>query len=162
MKEERQSKRLYSNFDFALGFLIAIMAVLISVEVFGRTCFSYSTLIADEYSGYLLAIIAFLGLFTTMKAGSHIRVTFLLDRFGVRGRRYLQIFNYTFAIFYVGILFWALVKRLIYLYHTHTISTYFSKTPLYIPFLALPIGTCLLLITLILMAIRSLNKRNGG
>lgn len=49
------------------------MVVLITVEVIGRAFFRFSTLLADEYSGYLLVAMAFLGLAYTTRGGGHIR-----------------------------------------------------------------------------------------
>ncbi|HEV8553382.1 MAG TPA: TRAP transporter small permease [Casimicrobiaceae bacterium] len=71
-------------------FLIALL-VLINVEVFGRYLFSYSTLIADEYGGYLYAWIVLLGGVHLLRSDRYLMMTSLLERVPPRGQNWIGI-----------------------------------------------------------------------
>jgi TRAP-type C4-dicarboxylate transport system permease small subunit len=59
--------------------LIALLA-LINVEVVGRYFFNYSTLIADEYGGYLYAWIVLLGGVHLLRSERYLTMTAVVDR----------------------------------------------------------------------------------
>jgi len=62
------------------GLAFVFMTLLILAEIFMRTFFDKSTLIASEYSGYTLAAMIYLGLGYSFRQGAHIRITFLKER----------------------------------------------------------------------------------
>jgi TRAP-type C4-dicarboxylate transport system permease small subunit len=62
------------------GWLVAIMMVLVFVEVFMRYIFNKPPLIADEFAGYLLVAVSFLGIAYTHLVKGHVRITFLVNR----------------------------------------------------------------------------------
>src|SRR5262245_27785888 len=66
-------------------FLLAMVA-LINIEVFGRYLFSYSTRIADEYSGYFYAWIVLLGGVHLLRSDRYLMMTSVLDRLSVRAQ----------------------------------------------------------------------------
>src|SRR5438105_11859944 len=71
--------------DFA-GWLLASMAVLINVEICARYLFNTSTLIADEYSGYLFVWSTLLGFGYALQNGHFLKVETLVSRLGPRGQ----------------------------------------------------------------------------
>ena len=71
--------------DFA-GWLLAAMAVLINVEIAARYLLNTSTLIADEYSGYLFVWLTLLGFGYALQSGQFLRVESLVARLGRRAR----------------------------------------------------------------------------
>ncbi|WP_457607760.1 TRAP transporter small permease subunit [Nitratifractor sp.] len=80
--------------------LIALVG-LITVEIVGRSFFDYSTMLADEYSGYFFLALVYLGLAYTFREEGHIRITIVRSRLPEGGRRLLDIFAaaLTLAIF---------------------------------------------------------------
>jgi TRAP-type C4-dicarboxylate transport system permease small subunit len=62
------------------GWLVALMMVLVFVEVFMRYIFNKPPLIADEFAGYLLVAVSFLGIAYTHLVKGHVRITFLVNR----------------------------------------------------------------------------------
>ena len=74
--------RCLSNIGGALAaaFVIAITALGI-LEIVLRSLFNTSTYLQEEFTGYGLALIAFLGLGRTFVDGAIIRVNLLRDRF---------------------------------------------------------------------------------
>lgn len=55
--------------------LLVALLLLINVEVFGRYLFNYSTLVADEYGGYLYAWIVLLGGVHLLRSDRYLTMT---------------------------------------------------------------------------------------
>src|SRR5689334_4698231 len=68
------------------GFLLVLLLVLINVEVAARYVFNTSTLMADEYGGYLMAWITMLGAVHILRADRHLTMTAFVDRLSPRAR----------------------------------------------------------------------------
>ncbi|MBP9735435.1 MAG: TRAP transporter small permease [Rhodoferax sp.] len=94
----------------------------------------------DAYAGYLMAGAGFLALAHTFKKGEHIRVTLLLNRFGERTRRYLEIWCLGAASL-LGLLLAYYSCRLAWQWALfNDISTGNDATPLWIPQLGMALG----------------------
>jgi TRAP-type C4-dicarboxylate transport system permease small subunit len=66
------------------GFFLVAMAVLINVEIIARYVFNTSTLISDEYSGYLFVGCTLLAFGYAFNTGQFLRVEAVVHRFGGR------------------------------------------------------------------------------
>lgn len=140
--------RLFAAIESTLGnlagFLLVALLVLINVEVVARYVFNTSTLIADEYGGYLMAWITMLGAVHILRADRHLTMTAVVDRLSPRGR---NIAGIAAAVIGLGVC-------LVLLYATWVLvgnSTRFgsrsiqpSATPLVWPQLVMPVGYALL------------------
>ncbi|WP_019561067.1 TRAP transporter small permease [Caldimonas manganoxidans] len=103
----------------------------------------------DAYAGYFMAAAAFLALAHTLKCGEHIRVTLVLHALGPQGRRALELWSLSVAVGLSG-LFAFYSARLVWQSHAfHDISTGIDATPLWIPQLAMAIGTLLLFVAFV-------------
>jgi TRAP-type C4-dicarboxylate transport system permease small subunit len=60
--------------------LLISLVLLILTEIFIRYFFDMSTMIADEYSGYLYLAAIFLGLAYTFNEDAHIRINILTSK----------------------------------------------------------------------------------
>jgi TRAP-type C4-dicarboxylate transport system permease small subunit len=103
----------------------------------------------DAYAGYMMAAAGFLALAHTFKRGEHIRVTLVLGYLRGRVRRGFEIWS-----LFAGTLLAALAAyyscRLVWQSHAfHDISTGNDATPLWIPQLAMAIGSVVLLVALV-------------
>jgi TRAP-type C4-dicarboxylate transport system permease small subunit len=103
----------------------------------------------DAYAGYAMAACGFLALAHTLKRNEHIRVTLLLGHLKGGARRGLEIWALSAGVvlaalfaFYSVRLAW--VSRAI-----NDISTGNDATPLWIPQLAMALGTVVLLVALV-------------
>ena len=65
--------------------LLVALLILINVEVVARYVFGRSTLVADEYGGYLMAWITMLGAVHLLRADRHLTMTWVVDRLSPRG-----------------------------------------------------------------------------
>jgi TRAP-type C4-dicarboxylate transport system permease small subunit len=84
-----QIGRVFAAIESALGrlagFLLIALLALINVEVVARYVFSTSTLIADEYGGYLMAWVTMLGAVHILRADRHLTMTVFVDRLSAAG-----------------------------------------------------------------------------
>jgi TRAP-type C4-dicarboxylate transport system permease small subunit len=100
----------------------------------------------DAYAGYLMAGAGFLALAHTLKRGEHIRVTLLLNALRGGGRKALELWALAAASL-LALLFAFYSARLAWQSHVfHDISTGSDATPLWIPQLAMALGTAVLAI----------------
>ncbi|MEO5698171.1 MAG: TRAP transporter small permease [Burkholderiaceae bacterium] len=125
---------------FMIGTLLAILASifgrLLAIEVPG----------SDAYAGYSMAAGAFLALAPTLRRGEHIRVTLLLSHLGARANRGVEIACHTAALLLSGALAWFSI-RLVWQSHLfHDVSQSMDATPLWIPQIAMALGTVLLFV----------------
>jgi TRAP-type C4-dicarboxylate transport system permease small subunit len=103
----------------------------------------------DAYAGYAMAAAGFLALAHTLKRNEHIRVTLLLGRLRGRSRRALEMWALSAAVL-LGGLFAFYSVRLAWVSHAiNDISTGNDATPLWLPQLAMALGTFVLLVALI-------------
>jgi TRAP-type C4-dicarboxylate transport system permease small subunit len=100
----------------------------------------------DAYAGYLMAAAGFLALAHTLKRGEHIRVTLVLSALKGRWKRGLEIWAFGFATA-LSSMFAFYSCRLAWQSHTfHDISTSNDATPLWLPQIAMAVGTVILAI----------------
>lgn len=128
----------YSNF-LAMASLGA-MSALIIVEVFLRLFFNTSTLIAEEWSSYLLIYLVFFGLANAFKLDAFITVDIVYNRLSQRLREKLRLYSIFLGIVFIVIFDYELIIFVFSTYQKHVKSVSFSETPLVIPQIAMPIG----------------------
>ncbi len=102
----------------------------------------------DAYAGYSMAAAGFLALAHTFKSGEHIRVTLLLSALPSKGRLRLDIFALLAACLIVGNLCWFSGKLVFDSFSYNDISTSDDATPLWIPQIAMAIGTLIFFIAI--------------
>ncbi len=103
----------------------------------------------DAYAGYLMAGAGFLALAHTLKRGEHIRVTLLLSALPGAGRRALELWSLGAASL-LAWLFAFYATRLAWQSHAfNDVSTASDATPLWLPQLAMALGTLILAIAFV-------------
>ncbi|MEM7177402.1 MAG: TRAP transporter small permease [Pseudomonadota bacterium] len=126
-------------------FLIAIL-VLIVLQMAARwtgTVFPGST----DYAGYCMAASSFFALAYALNHGAHIRVTLFLSRMG-SWRRYAEIWCYGVAAVIATLFARYAIKANIWSAKLNDISQGQDATPLWVPQIAMSVGTVLLAIAL--------------
>jgi TRAP-type C4-dicarboxylate transport system permease small subunit len=123
----------------AAVFMIGLLAMVL-LSIVGRQL-HFHLPGTDAYAGYMMAAAGFLALAHTLKRGEHIRVTLLITRLRGPRRRALELWALAasallaaLAAFYSARLAWQS-------YAFHDISTSNDATPLWLPQLAMAIGT---------------------
>ena len=139
--------------------MLAALAVLIGVEIAVRGLFGKSTLVADEYSGYLFVWITMIGFAHALQGGAFLRVDSLVRRLGPRGKAAADLVSALTGLLVVAACTYATGVLLMSNYRFGTVSIQPSATPLWIPQLVLPVGfaaLCLLYLMLLQGAWRRL------
>ncbi len=146
---------------------IFVMMLLTTADAIGRYLFSFPLPGAYEVTEkYLMVIADYLGASYTYRGGSTIRITLLVDRLPHGVKMALQVFAQIFSICYGFFLIVPAVEAVFRVYEQKiTLSS--PPLPLWVPFMAIPIG--LLLMSLFMLrdlprvrAGRSALFREGG
>lgn len=103
----------------------------------------------DAYAGYSMAAAGFLALAHTLKRNEHIRVTLFLGRLKGRARHRLEMWALSAAVVLAGLFAFYSVRLAWVSRALNDISTGNDATPLWIPQLAMALGTVILLIAFI-------------
>lgn len=132
----------------ACGILFACSAI--TWAVVGRGLFGMNTIWELEASVYLLIYAAFLGLAYSDRAGSQIAIGMLRERLVGRARRIHRTVLDAIALALFGLLFWSSLEMLLNAWHTGWRSISLWGPPLWIPYLAMPVGTAIMMANLAL------------
>lgn len=140
--------RLYDGAAAVAGLFMVALLVMVLLSVVGRQINFYVPG-TDAYAGYLMAGSGFLALAHTLKRGEHIRVTLLLAALQGGWKKGMELWAFGFAsVLTMVIAFYSC--RLVWQSRTfHDISTSNDATPLWIPQLAMALGTLILAIAFI-------------
>jgi TRAP-type C4-dicarboxylate transport system permease small subunit len=131
----------------AAMFMVGLL-VMVLLSILGRQL-HFHVAGTDAYAGYMMAAAGFLALAHTLKRGEHIRVTLLLTRLHGRSRHALEVWA-LFAATLLAALSAFYSARLVWQSRQfNDISTGNDATPLWIPQLAMAVGTLVLLIAFI-------------
>ncbi|MEO8835633.1 MAG: TRAP transporter small permease [Caldimonas sp.] len=123
--------------------LVAVLLSIVSREI------GFDVPGIDAYAGYLMAAAGFLALAHTLKKGEHIRVTLLLSSLKGGARRGLEIWS-LFAATLLAVLFAFYSCKLAWQSHSfHDISTANDATPLWLPQIAMALGTVVMAIAFV-------------
>ncbi|HEX4779511.1 MAG TPA: TRAP transporter small permease [Usitatibacter sp.] len=143
----RALDRLYDAAGYLAAFFMVGILAMVLASVVGRLV-GFNLRGSDAYAGYCMAASGFLALAHTLKRGEHIRVTLFLERFGGRLKRPLDIWSHVAGTFFSGALAWFSI-RLAWQSHTYNdISQGNDATPLWIPQIAMAVGTIVLAIAM--------------
>ena len=136
-------KRLTDHFaavsDFMGAVCIIVLTCLIGCEVVLRSVFGVSTLVSDEYSGYLMVFIVYWGAASAFHSDSFVRVEVLFKHFKPGVQKVLNVvYDISFLIFNSYLLYFFFRSFRSVLKYNSVASTV-ARTPLWIPY-----GICLL------------------
>ena len=123
---------------FMVGLLVMVLLSIVSRQL------HFHVPGTDAYAGYLMAAAGFLALAHTLKRGEHIRVTLLLNALKGRWKQGFEIWSLGIATL-LAVLFAYYSCKLAWQSHEfHDISTGSDATPLWIPQIAMALGTVVL------------------
>ena len=148
---------LYLAAGAAAGLCMVGLLVAVLLSVVSRLL-HFNVPGIDAYAGYLMAAAGFLALAHTLQRGEHIRVTLVLERAGPRWRRGLERWSRCAAAA-LGALWAAYSVRLVWQSHRlNDMSTSSDATPLWIPQMAMALGTAVFAVALADAAVRGLRS----
>lgn len=143
-----------------IGLWLAVIAaiaslVMVVVGVVGRYVLHVGVVFVDEYAGYALVVMAFMGLAHTLTAGKHIRIDVVVTLLPEKARAWLDVCTAIVAFgtcILVGVQGW---QRAMTSYTVGTVSVSPIETPLFIPQLFIPLGLAFLSVSLLLYVARA-------
>jgi len=140
---ETLNSRLSKGGAYISSTLFVALVLLVMTEIIGRSFFDYSTMLADEYSGYFYLGAVFFGLAFTLNENVHIRINIVTSRLSENKQRYIDIFA---GILATLILSFALYYSYLFMmdsYEMGMLSENVSETPLYLTQIPIVIGMAL-------------------
>ncbi|WP_419768727.1 TRAP transporter small permease subunit [Arcobacter sp.] len=143
---------------YLASLLLISLVLLILTEIFIRYFFDMSTMIADEYSGYLYLAAIFLGLAYTFNEDAHIRINILTSKMSEKSNRFIDVFAGLITIF---ILVFALYRTILFTYDSYDmqmVSEAVSETPLYLTQLVMPLGISLFILAVLAFVLKGLRN----
>ena len=146
-----------------MGWLLMVLMFMILVEVLTRYILQSPLSIAEEYGGYMLVAITFLGLGYTWKERGHVRVEWVINALSLKVQSWLRFITLIMATAFALIMIKASYDLVSYSYLFGTRSGSWLRTPLIWPQIVLIIGAVLLFIQLIAELIRAVgNLKKAG
>jgi TRAP-type C4-dicarboxylate transport system permease small subunit len=141
-------KNILALVEFGLGrlagFMLVALLILTNIEVIARYLFNGSTLVADEYGGYIMAWITMLGAVHLLRADRQLSMTWLVDKMSPRLQNVVGICAAVIGLGVSAVLLYSTFILVAGSARFGTISIQPSKTPLVWPQLILPLGYGLL------------------
>jgi TRAP-type C4-dicarboxylate transport system permease small subunit len=139
---------LYDAAGYLAAFFMVGILLMVLASVAGRML-GFNLRGSDAYAGYCMAAASFLALAHTLKRGEHIRVGLLLERFGGRLRRPLELWSHAAGSFFCAALAFYSV-RLVWQSRTfNDISQGNDATPMWIPQVGMAVGSIVLLVAMV-------------
>ena len=144
----RALDRLYDAAAGLAALAMVLLLVLVLLSIVSRQL-GFNVPGIDAYAGYMMAAAGFLALAHTLKRGEHIRVTLVLGALRGNARRALEIWALAAATL-LALLFAVYSCKLAWQSHAfNDVSTSNDATPLWLPELAMAVGTVVLAIAFV-------------
>lgn len=143
----------------ALAMIGVLLMVLLSIA---SRQFGFHVAGTDAYAGYSMAAAGFLALAHTLKRNEHIRVTLLLSKLKGRSHHALEMWALTAAVFLSGLFAFYSVRLAWVSRAINDMSTSNDATPLWIPQIAMALGTVILFIAFVDDWVLELQGRRKG
>ncbi len=139
--------RLYLFCGYVAAASLVTILALVTLQMAARwtgEMFPGST----DYAGYFMAASTFFAFAYSLNNGSHIRVNLLLNAFGPR-RRWLEVWCFAIASGLASFWAWNAVKSVYWSHRLNDISQGLDATPIWIPQLAMAVGSVVFAVALI-------------
>jgi len=138
-------------------FIIALV-LLILTEIFSRTFFDKSTMIADEYSGYFYLASVFLGLGYTFSQKAHIRINILTSRLSSGVQKYFEIFAGVITFMVIAFIFYRVILMTMDAYSFDILSEGVSETPIYLTQIPMIVGSFIFIIAILAFIVKGVQN----
>ena len=151
--------RTYDAAGYAAAFFMVGILLMVLASVVGRMM-GFNLRGSDAYAGYCMAATSFLAAAHTLKRGEHIRVSLLLERFGGRLRRPLELWSHAVGSFFCVVLAFYSVRLVWQSRAFNDVSQGNDATPLWIPQVAMAVGAAILLVAMVDDFVAVIRKRD--
>ena len=149
-------------FGYFSGWLVVLMMLLVLVEVFMRYVLKRAPMVADEFGGYMLVAIAFLGAAYTWQEKGHVRITALVSRLPSRMASWTRLIVLILVFVCVAVLIQGGYHFVAFSFRMHLRSSSWLVTPLQVPQMAILLGFILMALALFTTIVESVKDIRLG
>ena len=135
------------------GLILLFVTFSIFVDVILRYFFNRPSIWVTEVSAYLLLYMIFLGTAYALQQGLHIKVTFIVDRFGAGRKRILNLITAFVSMAFCFVLLWQTSVMTWTAFKKNWVSPTMLNAPYVYIYVIMVFGSLMLLITLLLATI---------
>jgi len=143
------ARKLSNGGAFVASVLLIALVCLILVEIVLRYVFNTSTMLSDEYSGYLYLALTCFGFGYTFMRDGHIRITVMTSKLSTKKAALVDSFAGIVTLGLLGFMAYRTVLLTLDSFETGVHSEGVSATPIWLAQLSLPIGLGLFMVALI-------------
>lgn len=158
--------RLIGKLLYGTGYLAALVLLAIvgltMVEVVSRYVLKNPLILSDEFGGYALVAISFLGLAYCAMEKSHIRITFIVERLEPRAAGWLRLATLALGLVFVTVAAWVSWQFLADSFARNMRSNSMLMTPLKWPQMALPVGFTLFAVVMLAQLVKAIQDLRAG
>ncbi|WP_226037837.1 TRAP transporter small permease [Aquibacillus saliphilus] len=140
----------------AMGLLV--VTVLLFVNIVLRFGFSANRSWAEEFIRYVMIWITFIGASVCFRKGMHVGVDFLMDLLKGKTKKGLQLFVNLICIVFMVFLIRYSIELVLFTQNTGQITPSL-QIPLYYVYLAIPVGSALSLVHLLIQTIQLIRNK---
>lgn len=130
-----------------IGVMMLTMFVLVFINVLGRYGIGKTWAAAEEVSTFLMIWVAYLGAGLALREGRHAAIDMFQDKLPPKLRRFLRASLGLLMLIFFGLLAWLGIRMSIFGWAQETIAT---QIPTGIPYLAIPLGSVMFCLHLVL------------
>jgi len=130
-----------------IGVMMLVMFILVFTNVLGRYGIGKTWAAAEEISTFLMIWVAYLGAGLSLREGRHAAIDMFQDKLPLGLRRAVRGLLGLVILVFFGVLAWLGVRMSIFGWSQETIAT---QIPTGIPYLAIPLGSIMFCMHLVL------------
>ena len=138
---------------------MGVMVTIAFINVITRYLFEFSFAFTEELTIYLFVWATLMGASIAFREGSHIVVSVIYNRFGIRSRKVLDILNAVTAILFFSLLFYystlEVLDEILLGVKTEAISL-----PVWWFTIAMPVSSLLIIFRILFQAVNKLRSSN--
>jgi C4-dicarboxylate transporter, DctQ subunit len=143
---DRTVRALTALSGVVAGILILLVSFMITYEVFMRGFFNAPTEWSIEISVYLVMACGFFGLAPALAGGNHISVDLVTSKLSLKLNKKLHLATSIIGMLFCLILTIAGADMVLVSYEMNSLSTSTLRIPLFIPQMAIPIGSAVIVL----------------
>ncbi|MEN9773194.1 MAG: hypothetical protein RL322_264 [Pseudomonadota bacterium] len=155
---ERAVDRLIGGASVVSEFLVAGLAVVVSLDAILRWLADWSFQFVDEIGGYAVLLLSFFGMAIALRRDALFRVDVLIDRLRTRTRAGLLLIYDLVALGFAAILCWQLGSLALRSFDRAITAPTILRTPLWIPQALMACGVFLLVLVLVVQIIQRVRQ----
>lgn len=147
---------------YVAGLVLLGIVGLTMAEVVSRYVLQNPLILADEFGGYALVAISFLGLAFCAQERSHIRITFAVERLPQRTSSWIRIGSLALGLAFIAMAAWVSWEFIGDSFRRNMRSNSMLMVPLKWPQMAIPVGLTLFAMALLAHLVKAVRSLRAG